>query len=197
MSVIDLYLIRHGETEANIQKKVCGQNDTKLTNHGIEQLVKLKHQIGHLSPNKCYTSALSRAIESHKIVFSNYAYESYPDLNETNTGTLSDLTFDELHQKYPEFLYQGKNNHLKYENGESISDVYSRICKWVDNTILCIDNDSVVTVCGHAGTVNCILHYLLSTPIFFYPAYHVENAKFAHISIDTHNNINKLVSLNK
>ena len=67
---MNLILLRHGESEWNFQNKFTGWTDVSLTKNGIEearfsgqQLLEKKIRIKTI-----YTSLLSRAVETTKIV---------------------------------------------------------------------------------------------------------------------------------
>jgi len=174
-----LFLVRHGQTETNVQRLVCGQMDTPLTPLGEAQSAALSGFI-ELSPvsfERLYVSPLQRAVKSASLFLANGHFEIVADLMETNTGSYSELTVDELHDIEPRFERHGCYPELRYPGGESIHDLYCRITEWfkgVERDPLLVNAN--ILVVGHGGTVNCLLHYLLGEPLDTYPAFDVENA---------------------
>lgn len=61
-------LVRHGETQNNIDKRSTGRSDIELTENGIMQA----HETGKLLKNepvdKIYSSSLHRAIQTAEII---------------------------------------------------------------------------------------------------------------------------------
>lgn len=58
---MDIYLIRHGETEYNRQKRLQGVGDIPLNARGIELAEKTAEGLREISFDKIYTSPLIRA----------------------------------------------------------------------------------------------------------------------------------------
>jgi len=56
-----LYLVRHGETDANKNGIIQGQTDTQLNNVGIGQAVLVAEALRSIPFDKAYTSDLARA----------------------------------------------------------------------------------------------------------------------------------------
>ena len=63
-----LYLVRHGQSEWNYQKKVQGQQDTILTEQGRIQAKKLGHRLKKENIDAIYSSDLKRAYETANII---------------------------------------------------------------------------------------------------------------------------------
>jgi probable phosphoglycerate mutase len=64
-----VYLVRHGETDWNTEKRIQGQTDIKLNANGIRQARELAEQVKDLPIDKCICSPLSRAMETAKIIY--------------------------------------------------------------------------------------------------------------------------------
>ena len=58
--VVNLWLVRHGETFANIQKIIQGQQGGELTKNGIEQAEKLGARLQTQKFHKVFCSDLNR-----------------------------------------------------------------------------------------------------------------------------------------
>lgn len=63
-----IYLIRHGETDWNHQKRRQGRRDIPLNDEGREQMRRCAQALAGLSVDAIVTSPLSRAVESAEIV---------------------------------------------------------------------------------------------------------------------------------
>lgn len=197
---ICVYLVRHGETRANAERLVCGQLDVPLSAVGIDQALTLRGYIEDASirPTHWFTSTLSRAVETHNIIFPGARYERVCAFNETDTGTVSEWTVDELHMHEPRFMKQGLNCDLRYPNGESISDVYRRMHDWIESNIFGgrFEPGSSLSIVAHGGTVNCFLHSLLQIPLSLYPAFSVNNATLTELMVDLHDRSPMLLRYN-
>ena len=63
-----LYLVRHGETSWNIERKVQGQTDIPLTETGVRQAEKVREELKDVAFDICYCSPLMRAKRTAEIV---------------------------------------------------------------------------------------------------------------------------------
>ena len=84
------YIFRHGQTDYNIEKRVQSVLDIPLNNTGIMQAQELAKQLQNVQFDCIYTSPLSRAQDTAKIVAGNKKIQIVPEfgLREKNLGVL-------------------------------------------------------------------------------------------------------------
>ena len=63
-----LYVVRHGQTDWNVQHKLQGSVDIPLNSTGLKQAQELSTKIETLDFNLIISSPLSRALETAKII---------------------------------------------------------------------------------------------------------------------------------
>lgn len=65
-----LYLVRHGQTDWNLQDKIQGWADVPLNDAGIKQAERLRDQLHkkNIIPDKVYASPLQRVRSTAKII---------------------------------------------------------------------------------------------------------------------------------
>lgn len=56
-----IYFVRHGQTDANMNKIIAGQQDVPLNQHGIEQAEQTAEVLRTIKFDACYCSPLKRA----------------------------------------------------------------------------------------------------------------------------------------
>ncbi len=71
LEAIEIYLVRHGQTDWNVRHIVQGQNDVPLNAEGRKQASKLALYVKALDISKCYSSDLQRSMETADILFKN------------------------------------------------------------------------------------------------------------------------------
>ncbi|MDP5274221.1 histidine phosphatase family protein [Chengkuizengella axinellae] len=101
---MDIYLIRHGQTEANLLNKekytmFTGQYESPLTIEGEEQALKLSRSIKNMKFDKVYSSDLSRAVRTAEIVFPKNNINQTPLLRERSLGFFEGKRIDDLSNK--------------------------------------------------------------------------------------------------
>ena len=84
-----LYLMRHGETLFNTQKRVQGWCDSPLTENGIWQAEQAKQYFAKkgISFDAVYSSTQERATDTAKIVAPDYSVTQLKGIKEMNFGS--------------------------------------------------------------------------------------------------------------
>ena len=101
MSMPEIYLMRHGETQWSLSGKHTGVSDIPLTEHGRQQARLLRQELVTRSFKLVLTSPLRRARETCELAGLAERAEIDPDLMEWNYGDYEGLTSDQIHAHYP------------------------------------------------------------------------------------------------
>ena len=152
-----LYLVRHGESLGNVNKRYCGITDIELSLNGKEQAKIAASNLEDLKVLNIYTSPLKRACETAKIISEeiNVNLSIVDCLKEVNFGIFENMTWEEMLNDYKEETDKWIEQGIKYTfpKGESYDDVINRIAKFMDN----VEDDSVIV--SHFGVIQSILLY--------------------------------------
>lgn len=154
-----IYLLRHGETELNVNGRYQGELDSSLTSDGIEQVKNnaklLKVLIDNPREWEFISSTLGRAQQSTDIICEVIGYDKSKvimdnRLKEVSVGNWAGLTTKEIEKSWPE-LMKNTNNYNWYfnsPNGESYDSVVERVSEWLHS----IWNKEKVIVMSHGLT---------------------------------------------
>lgn len=153
-----LILIRHGETDYNLQSRYCGFSNPPLNNKGIWQAKRLAVRLEDISIEKVYSSDSKRAYETAEIIFKNKPIERFPDFREMNFGIFEGLKYDEIMKKYPEIYKQWINSPKKTNipGAETLSKLSKRVKEKVAS-ILSHHKEKTIAIVTHAGPIRIIL----------------------------------------
>lgn len=161
--MLELWLIRHGETDWNREGRIQGQTDTELNDLGREQAKRLAMRLEDESFDTVYSSDLSRAHETARIVLPNEEPHLDERLREMSFGVLEGKKRDEFTSEEEELL----NKTLRHEpkdfrppQGESRLDLYKRVVDWMDE----IPDEGRIGAFVHGGTVNSALWSITGMP---------------------------------
>jgi alpha-ribazole phosphatase len=185
--MLELILVRHGETDSNIRGSYLGWTDIALNETGIRQVQLLRDRLKGFKVDKIYASPLKRALQTAEIVNENYGLDivSVDGLKERNFGIWDDLTIDEMTKDYPTEYNDWVNDWIKYriKDGESALEAYERTAAFVDELIKRND-DGVFMLVTHLGTIRFILAHLLDLGIENSWRFRVNNATITKIEIN-------------
>lgn len=140
---LTLYVARHGQTEANVQKRFQGwARDTALTPLGLTQAADiaaiLKRELGDAPGIAMVASPLPRARTTMEIVraalnLSPKDYTTDDRLKEINLGRWDGLTDAEAREQGPA-LFDARSAdkwHVRVPDGENYADVAARVSGWL------------------------------------------------------------------
>ncbi|EGR2183740.1 TPA: histidine phosphatase family protein [Vibrio parahaemolyticus] len=153
-----IFVLRHGETEFNADKKLQGHCNSSLTSKGSDQARRVGTTLKQYVENRpfgVYSSTLGRALQTSQIVCEelNYSYENLnkePRLKEFSLGEWEQRTIPSLEQEIPNLLAQN-DWYLQAPNCETYESVRERLSSWLSD--VAHDEDIVVVSHGLTGIV--------------------------------------------
>lgn len=153
-----VYVVRHGESETNRDKKWTGWLDVHLTDKGKDDAKKSGTFLNHVSFEKIYTSDLSRAIETAEIAIPDCCYETSALLREINVGSLANNLLVNLTDE--QRAHAAKNGYADF-GGEEKEKFYDRISRFMKK-LETLDCENVA-VFSHAGWLCGMLDIIIGT----------------------------------
>ena len=169
MSSKKIYIIRHGQTDFNLQNIVQGSGvDSSLNNQGRLQAEAFFSVYRNVPFDKVYTSALKRTKETvASFVKLGIPTESLPGLNEISWGTKEGFPITPEEDEYYHYMlkqWQLGNTSLRIEGGESPDDVVRRMQPALDH-IMAHPEEENVLICMHGRAIRILLCTLLKHPL--------------------------------
>jgi len=155
----DLYLIRHGESVANVEPIVAGmRGDAGLTDRGRDQaaLLEARLRAEGLRANRLYGSTLPRAVETAEYVARALGLPVHHDdeLQELRPGAADGLAVDEWRARYPAFESSVAMNPFQpfAPDGESWAGFLIRAAAALSRLVDAHEDEAVVAV-THGGVI--------------------------------------------
>lgn len=168
-----LYAARHGETEWNVQWKVCGRTDIPLTERGLAQAEALAREAASCELDLIIASPLIRAQQTAQAVARACGLPVQTD------GRLIEQDYGEcegVHRKDPAFLHCKRNFATRYPGGESMLDLACRVYGLLEELKTKYPDKNILLVC-HGGVMRSIRTYFEDMTNEEYFGYSPENAK--------------------
>jgi probable phosphoglycerate mutase len=161
-----IYLIRHGETDWNRDRRYQGQRDIPLNDKGRAQARRNGEALRALLPDiaacEFISSPLSRARDTMEIVRKALGlpperYRVDDRIKELNYGHWEGMLQDDLSMVDPHGLARRSVDPFRWrpDNGESYADLLVRVAEWEGT----IREDTVVA--SHGGVSRCLRGHLL------------------------------------
>jgi len=190
-----IYLTRHGESKWNVLKKVQGQQNIDLTQKGIKQAEKLAKRLNNQEIDAIYSSDLSRAYETAKIVRAENKINivKLKELREIKFGPWEGLDIEEIINNYGEEykLWLKTPHKLKLEKVETVEELKERAKKALDIILSNKELENVLIV-SHGAFLKAILLVLLDLDISSFSRFSLNNVSLSIVEFRQYNNILKL-----
>lgn len=169
MSIKKIYIIRHGQTDYNLQGIVQGSGvNSSLNALGQRQASAFFEKYKDIPFDKLYTSSLKRSIESVQgFLKLGIPHEQHAGLNEINWGTREGTRITPEEDAYYHGILQtwcDGNTHVCIEGGESPELVAERQKPFV-NLMLSHPEEETILICMHGRAMRILLSQLLRYPL--------------------------------
>ncbi len=176
-----IYLVRHGQTDWNLEKRLMGLTDIPLNKSGISQAKSLGEEAYQLKIDHIFSSNLLRAKETAEIInkFINVGISLDERLRELNYGVIEGRILKEI----PSECWNQFNLYPEQLRAESFESVYNRIKDFFGD--LAKKSLSNVLVVTHGGTLRMIQYYAENRDFFNKDDYTKDylSAKIKHATI--------------
>ncbi len=160
-----LVLIRHGQSQWNLENRFTGWVDIPLTDAGREEARRGAAFINGLKFDRAFTSALQRAQETLRIVLETIGQPNVPTeqsqaLNERHYGDLQGLNKAETAKKFGDEQVKiwRRSYDIAPPNGESLKDTAARTLPYFNEKILpLVKAGQTIVVAAHGNSLRSIV----------------------------------------
>jgi 2,3-bisphosphoglycerate-dependent phosphoglycerate mutase/probable phosphoglycerate mutase len=156
-----IWLVRHGQTEANLQRRYQSQSDSPITDYGRRQMAALAARLRPLPFGLIVASPRERTrLVAEAVMEGRRGVELRSDSNwaEANHGRWEGLTYAEVLARYPDEARArwGQGIYGKAEGGESLAEASERVvAAW--RALLRANPGGRVLVATHATPIQLVL----------------------------------------
>lgn len=181
-----LYLLRHGQSCANLAGCVTGLHNDPLSQRGKDQVRRAStlRQIYGISFTHFFVSPWRRAQETAalflpEVNFSSTFTEEYK-LGETEAGKVANWTTKRFLAQYPE--YAGPIDPSRpYPGGESHKNLYDRVAQWFSKMEKTMPEEAEILAVTHAGPICCLIQHICGMEMKKFPFFLAENASLTRL----------------
>ncbi|MCU1480783.1 MAG: phosphoglycerate mutase [Subtercola sp.] len=148
-----LALVRHGQTDWNVAKRIQGSTDIPLNATGRKEAKATAEVLAHGRWDGILTSPLGRAVETAEIIAKILDLgepETVPGLVERHYGEAEGLDFEELHRRFPaQSVVPGRETHKQVRER-----VHSALITIAEER----PGQALIVVC-HGGVISSLVRY--------------------------------------
>jgi 2,3-bisphosphoglycerate-dependent phosphoglycerate mutase len=164
----ELVLIRHGESQWNLENKFTGWIDIPLSKGGENEAKKAGEKLKGLKFDVIFTSVLQRAIKTYEIAAEVAGLKSLPvfkdqALNERKYGDLQGLNKDDTRKKFgaEQVKLWRRSYDISPPNGESLKDTSERVMPYYYGKIEpYLRQGKNVLVFAHGNSLRALIMHL-------------------------------------
>ncbi|THI87044.1 MAG: 2,3-bisphosphoglycerate-dependent phosphoglycerate mutase [Nitrospira sp. CG24A] len=160
-----LILLRHGESQWNLENRFTGWVDVPLSPRGIQEAKDAGEKLRSFTFDRAFTSVLARANETMRLALEAIGQTGIPvekdkALNERMYGELQGLNKDETAKKYGDAQVKiwRRSYDVRPPGGESLKDTAERVLPYYEQTIKphLLKGDTIL-VAAHGNSLRALI----------------------------------------
>jgi broad specificity phosphatase PhoE len=182
-----LYLIRHGQTEANVLRQLVGSTDVPLDTIGLVQAERVAARMADVELDAILSSPLQRALTTARVIGDRLGLTPRPvaGLVEFDFGQLEGRTLEHMVEAHPELALRLANFDdldVEWPGGETRRGFHARVSA-AFLAILEEYSRHTVAVVAHGGVIGSFLAHLEGGQRNDFVRYAVFNCSVTHIVV--------------
>lgn len=179
-----IFLVRHGETDWNRDRRVLGWSEVPLNPVGLSQAKQLAELVVRFKIEAIYSSPLSRTLETAQILgsFLGLAPTLEPRFIESNIGSWEGLYWRELDGNPIREQYYTQPKTARPPNGETLWEVQQRVAAGMGE-LYHLQPDGSFLVVTHADIIRCLLSHYLDIDLKTVKRLRIDHASVSLISL--------------
>lgn len=163
-----LYIVRHGQTKWNVEKRLQGWRNSPLTEKGISDAKRLSERLEDVNFDYIYSSPQKRAFKTAEMIKKNRNIDiiQLEGLKEIGFGKWEGMKIEDIEVEYKDEYETYKSTphlHETIEGSESFQDMFERVKKSLD-VIIENGGEDVLIVC-HGVTIRILIAIIKQIPL--------------------------------
>ena len=180
-----IYLVRHGETDWNRERRVLGWSKVPLNVTGRSQAKELADLLPTFKITRIDSSPLPRTLQTAEILGASLGLTPIvePRFIEANVGSWEGRYWKELEIDPVQQQYYAESKTARPPNGETLWEVQQRVAAGMGE-LYHQQPDGSFLVVTHADIIRCLLSHYLGMDLKIVKRLRIDHASFSAISLD-------------
>lgn len=181
--MLRLVLVRHGQTDANLNHMLQGQSDGELNATGLQQAEYLAKHLKDFPIDQVISSTMRRARDSAAAIarYHHLTVKTTPLVSEWHCGILDSLPAEVFRKKLQES--DVPLSLFRPEGGETLLEVRQRAADFL-NELTANYQGQTVLVCSHGDFMRALMSLLLQIDIEKASEYFFDNASYTILELE-------------
>lgn len=183
--MITLWIVRHGLSDWNVQKRYLGQSDIELNTTGYTQALQIGKRLATERIHAIFSSDLQRTQHTAEQIANHHKIDVQLDANlrEAHFGIFEGLRYKDVIQEYKMMAERWFTDpEHPPTDGEQFSQVTQRIITFTDRILKEYPRKRLVVV-GHDGALRLLICTLLAMPPSEYWRFNLDAGSLTRVNI--------------
>ncbi len=176
-----IYVARHGQTQLNVEDRVCGSTDIPLTEVGLKQADKLAANTASIKIDVIIASDMIRARQTARAVAK---YKGLPVITDSRLREQDFGRWEGHPRGAADYQAEKRRYFSNHNGGESVLRLAQRVYNALDDIISNPDyQDKNILIVCHGGVRRTVRSYFQDMENEEYSAYSPDNASLVEYSV--------------
>lgn len=185
---MEIFLVRHGATDWNLQGRCQGATDLDLNEVGVRQAEQIAMSLTNETIHGIYSSDLKRAWQTAQFFSRHHQLPVLieTDVRELDHGALEGLTFAEIKENYSQFIQQWRTEpaEIQVPGGERLIDVARRAWNGLNRIVQRHAAKEAIVVVSHNFPILGIICRITRTHLNSYRTFHLDPCGVTRLNHD-------------
>jgi broad specificity phosphatase PhoE len=182
-----IFLVRHGQTDWNVQRRIQGSKGVPLNKQGVKQAKELAKKFKRLAITCIHSSPVQRARQTAEIIAKphNLRVKYEKDFRERGFGVIEGYTWEDFRKRYPHLPQQEVGIDWRAPKGESLRQTMRRVLTAFKKVTRKHPLGDRVLIVSHGSALRCLIHQLHGgKPEDFWDSKSLDNAEIVEVHWD-------------
>jgi broad specificity phosphatase PhoE len=184
--MIEIILVRHGETDWNTSETFRGRVEVALNDVGTKQADDLGGYLAREKIDIIYSGPLKRAVDTAEAIadYQNLEVNTVKNLTDIDFGDWQGVSWKEVEEKYPE-LYRDwldTPEQVRIPGGESLEEVRRRAVPFIEDAVMRCGEGKIVFVSHHV-VIKVVICTLLGLDISHFWNFRIDTCGISRFAV--------------
>ena len=179
--MLEIYLVRHGESVGNREDRFRGRHDFPLNDNGIMQARALYQELSSVQFNAIYSSPLKRAFTTAEILANKRPVLKIDNgFTNISLGDWENRKKSEIREGYPDLwkLWTTEPEKLNFPGMETLAQVSERSYKSLQKLIKSHPK-GIIAIVSHRAVIKPLIAAVLNIPEPYFWKVHMDTAAYS------------------